>query len=167
MVAMKQAIPGVVPPQVAETTVMVIWPSIAGTALGRWLGSWYQNRSGFGHLFTVGKLAMLLSIPLALALYIGKILPWSFRRYRLTNRRLIIERGLRPRAERSIGLDEFDAIDIETLPGQQWYPAGELVFRKGRIEVFRLPGVPRPEAFRQTCLKAHRAYVSVAEFVHS
>jgi len=37
---------------------------------------------------------------------------------------------------------------------------GELVFRRGEAEVFRLSGVLRPDVFRQVCLKARKACVS-------
>ena len=37
-----------------------------------------------------------------------------------------------------------------------------VLFRRGAIETLRLPGVSRPEPFRQTCLKVRQSYVSVA-----
>jgi hypothetical protein len=158
---MKQAIAGVAPPDLAEVTIMTVWPTIAANPLGRALGRLYTNRAGFGHILTVGKLMMLLTIPVALALFALSLAPWACRRYRLTNRRVIIQNRPRPVDERWIGLDEFDAIDVLILPGQQWYPAGDLIFRRGKIETFRLSGVSRPETFRQTCLKAQRSYVGV------
>ena len=48
-------------------------------------------------------------------------------------------------------------------PGQAWFKAGDLVFRQGQTETFRIAGVPRPETFRQTCLKAHLSFVGVAQ----
>ena len=51
----------------------------------------------------------------------------------------------------------FDAIDVQVMKGEGWYHAGDLVFRRGTVETFRLCGVSRPEAFRQTCMKAHLA----------
>jgi hypothetical protein len=62
---------------------------------------------------------------------------------------------------KSIDLDKFDTIEIEQLPGQKWFQAGDLIFKQGVVEMFRLEGVSRPEAFRQTILKAHRSYVGV------
>jgi hypothetical protein len=158
---MKQAIAGVAPPDLGEVTTMTVWPSIAAHPLGRALGRMYGNRSGFGHMFTVGKLMMLLTIPVALKLFFWMLAPWNCRRYRLTNRRVIVQNRPRPVDERWIGLDEFDAIDVLVLPGQEWYPAGDLVFRKGKVETFRLSGVSRPETFKQTCLKSQRCYVGV------
>ena len=62
---------------------------------------------------------------------------------------------------------EFDAIDVEILPGQEWLHAGELVFRRQGAEVFRLSGVSRPEPFRQACLEAQTAMVSVRDVLQN
>jgi hypothetical protein len=170
---MKQAIAGVAPPDLKEVTIMTVWPTNAVTGLGRWLGTWYECKAGFGKYLTVGKLALLVSIPVALGLFFFLLAPGFNRRYRLTNRRLILERGYRPFLEkgpgpiieRFVSLDDFDSIEIVVLPGQQWYKAGEMVFRKGPVETFRISGVSRPESFRHTCLEAQRAFSSVKQEV--
>ncbi len=64
---------------------------------------------------------------------------------------------------KSIELDRFDTIDIDCKPGQAWFAAGDLVFKRGDVETFRLEGVSRPESFRQTCLKSHLSYVGVKQ----
>jgi len=173
-------IAGVSPPELRETVVMTVWPSIAASGLGRLLGRLYLISWGIS-VFTVGHLIALLSIPLALFLVLirfqngflidiklfglGKfffsIVPASLivRRYTLTNRRIVVQRGLRAVDESWVELDRFDSIEVEVLPGQEWYKAGNLVFRRGQIETFRLDGVPRPETFRQTCLKAQMGYI--------
>ena len=156
-----QIISGVVPPSVAEATVMTVWPSVAATTLGRSLGRLYRIRDGFGPL-SIGRLALLATIPLGLMLYLSMRIPWAIRRYRLTNRRVMIERGINPKVEQYVDLDRFDAIDLIVSPGQEWYAAGDLVFRRGPIETLRLSGVSRPESFRQTCLKTRQAYVGAA-----
>lgn len=156
-----QSISGVTPPTVAEATVMTVWPSVAATALGRSLGRLYRIDAGFGPV-SIGRLALLATIPLGLALYLSLRLPWAIRRYRLTNRRVIIERGVNPVVEQYVDLDRFDAIDVDVRPGQEWYAAGDLVFRRGQVETLRLPGVSRPESFRRTCLETRQGYVAVA-----
>jgi hypothetical protein len=182
---MKQAIAGVSPPEGGEVTIMNVWPSLAALAGGRFWGRLYGNRSGFalfGIPVTIGRIIALVSIPFVLPVFFLMLLPclifvpkwgplprvyvsnpWA-RRYRLTNRRVIVER-LSGEEDASVSLDNFDAIDVVILPGQQWYPAGDLVFRKGKIETFRLAGVPRPETFRQTCLKAQQAHTTVKQAV--
>jgi hypothetical protein len=159
---MKQAIAGVTPPELAEATVMTVWPSIAALGIGRWIGR--MCLLGGKSPFAIGKLMAVLLIPLAINVFLHMLSPWGARRYRLTNRRVIVESGLRPVEERSVGFDRFDAIDVEVLPGQEWFPAGNLIFKKGAVETFRLAGVSRPETFRQTCLKAQKSFVAVKKF---
>jgi len=159
---MTQAIAGVAPPASSEVTIMAVWPSIAVTGLGRFLGRRYQSRLGFGNIFILGNVWKLASIPVALGIFFLMLLVPGFnRRYRLTNRRLVIENGLSPKVESAVSLDDFDTIDIEVLPGQEWFPCGEMIFRKGKVETFRLSAVPRADTFKQVCLKTQRAYASV------
>jgi len=157
---MKQAIAGVVPSQSQEVTVTIEWPTIAATGLGRFLGRFYRIRAGVG-MFTVGRIAMLLTWPLGLFLFFWMLAPWSLRRYRLTNRRIIIEKGPKFKVDQFADLDRFDDIDIVVRPGQAWYPAGDMIFRLGPVEKLRLIGVGYPETFRMTCLKSHQSYVGV------
>lgn len=158
---MKQAIAGVAPPELGEVTIMTVWPSIAITGLGRFLGRRYESRVGIGNILTIGNIWKIASIPVALGLFFFLLAPFVSRRYRLTNRRLIIETWFKPTVKAAVSLDDFDTIDVEFLPGQEWYPAGEMIFRKGKVETFRLSAVPHPESFRHVCLKAARASTAV------
>lgn len=181
---MNPPIAGVVPPEFKEAVVMTVYPSIGGMPLGRWLGRLYKIGWGWG-VFTVGHVIALLSIPLATFLVVGRFIhgfladiqvlgigkffstfiPASLiiSRYTLTNRRVVVQRGLKAIDESWVELDRFDTIEVEVLPGQEWYHAGNLIFRRGPIETFRLDGVSRPETFRQTCLKARAGYVGVRQ----
>lgn len=156
-----QAITGVTPAQIQETTIMTVWPSVARFALGRTLGKLYDIRMPDIYFFRLGRLLALLFIPVSLVLFFLRIAPYVGTRYTLTNRRVIVQKGWSLIEDKAIDLDRFDAIDVEVLPGQEWYDAGDLVFRLGQTETFRLSGVSRPEAFRATVLKAHQAYVGV------
>lgn len=230
---MKQAVAGVRPAEVEEAHVMTIYPSVAATSLGRTLGKLFAIRAPDLYVFRLGNLFALLSIPIALALYFGRLAPSLYRLtpsggcYRLTNRRVLALRneihhdagrqkigvalGLLAavvgiivcrfivaiffpglsiwvqlpiylavgvlgavkwyaigcwrfeffREAKSVRLDAFDTIEVEVRPGQDWHHAGDLVFRSGATETFRLEGVSRPEAFRQACIKAQRAYNGV------
>jgi hypothetical protein len=157
----RSTISGVVPPAVREATIMTVWPSVAATGLGRALGRIYRIKDGLGPL-SIGRLALLATIPVGLMLYLSMRLPWAICRYRLTNRRVAIERGINPKVEQYVDLDRFDDIDVEVDPGQAWYAAGDLVFRRGPVETLRLPGVSRPEVFRRICLEARQAFVGAA-----
>ncbi len=160
---MKQAIAGVVPAETREAVVMVVWPSIASYGSGRFLGRLFSIRWPNVYIFRLGSLLTLLGIPWALVLYFRRLLPGGGRRYTLTNRRMAIQTPITGVDLQAIDLDGFDSIETEVLPGQAWFNAGDLSFRREGREVFRLAGVQWPEPFRQNCLKSHRAYVSVRE----
>ncbi len=142
---------------------MTIWPSLAAFPSGRFLGRLYDIRWPNVYIFRLGRLLTLLSVPHALLLYFWRVMPRVGSCYTLTNRRVVIQKGWPPAEHSAIGLDGFDSIEVDVLPGQEWFAAGDLSFRNGGSEVFRLAGVPRPEAFRQTCLKSRLAYVGVKQ----
>ncbi|REK17509.1 MAG: PH domain-containing protein [Planctomycetota bacterium] len=159
---MKQPIAGVTAPQTREVTVMTVFPTLGAFSTGRLMGRLCGVQLGYG-IFTLGNLFALLLIPFALALFAYSLLPWVLTRYRLTNRRVTVQKWVRPVDERWVDFDRFDTIDIEVQPGQEWYPCGDLVFRSGATETFRLAGVSRPETFRHTCLAARRGYLGAQQ----
>lgn len=162
---MSEAIAGVAPADGVETTVMTVWPSVAGMHLlgfpiGKVIGSLVNIQTGF-YVFTVGNVFALLMIPIALPLYFKRIGPFVATRYRVTNKRILVERGISGKEEKAIEFDRFDSIEVEVDPGQVWYEAGDLIFRNGDVERFRLESVSRPQAFRHVCLKSHKAFVGI------
>ncbi len=154
-----------------EITVMNVWPSISAGPWGRWLGRWFDNRTGVtigGVPITLGWILVLKTIPLTAFLYFNKIVPripfvifgWkntTCRRYRLTNHRLVIDYPFSHDEYASLPLEGFDTVELEQRPGHAWFRAADIVFRRGLSEVFRLPGVPHAEGFRQTILKTKRS----------
>ena len=107
---MKQAIAGVTPSDTQEVTVMTVWPSNASYGMGKLLGRWYDRQAGV-YIFKLGNLIALASIPIALVLYFMKVLPFVGRRYRVTNRRIVVELGISCRIEeKTVALDRFDSI---------------------------------------------------------
>lgn len=164
---MSTAIAGVAPATETETTVMTIWPSVSamrllGFPIGKMIGNLLNIKAGF-YIFTLGNFIALAVAPLGALLYMKRVGPFVGMRYRLTNKRVIVERGLTAQEEKAIELDRFDSIVVEVDSGDEWYKAGDLVFRQGEVERFRLEGVPRPESFRQVCWKSHRAFVGVKQ----
>ena len=172
---MPQPIAGVAPSQLKEVTVMTVWPSLSATSFGRLWGRLFNIQFGFavfGVPLTLGRLFALASIPFMVALYflmrlprfpgvvVGIKNPWCWQ-YRLTNRRVVVENPFGGGELKSVSLDRFNAIDVVVEPGQAWYKAGDLVFRQGPTETFRIWAVPRPETFRQTCLKAQLSFAGV------
>jgi hypothetical protein len=160
---MKQPIAGVTPAEVAETAIMTVWPSIAAYSSGQFLGRLYSIRWPNVYFFRLGNLLALLSIPHAMCLYFCRIAPSIGVRYLVSNRRIVVQRGLRAIEARSIALNAFDEIQIDVRPGQAWYEAGDLVFRHSGREVFRLPGVSWPESLRQICSKSRAALLGVQQ----
>ncbi len=148
----------------SETTIMVVWPTIGAMRSGRLVGQLCGIKVGVG-FFTLGKLLALACIPLSIATFAWQLMPVVCRRYKLTTRRIVIGRGLTAVDGPSVALDEFDAVEVDRLPGQDFLHSGDLVFKKDGSEVFRLAGVSRPEVFLQVCLKAQTATLSVAQVV--
>ncbi|UUO05876.1 PH domain-containing protein [Blastopirellula sp. J2-11] len=159
---MSQAIAGVAPSAGSETSVMTVWPSNGASGLGRLLGRLYEIDQGV-RFVTVGNLLALATSPIGAAIYLWHAAPGVGTHYRLTNRRVIIEKGLSGKPDRWVDLDRFNRIEIEVRPGQAWYHAGDMIFFLDNIETFRLKGVSRPETFRSACMKAHQTYVGVRE----
>lgn len=155
---------------------MVVWPSLSATGFGRFWGRLFAIEAGihpFGVPITLGRLFALASIPFMVALYflmrlprfpgviIGVKNPFCWQ-YRLTNRRVVVENPFGGEIK-SVALDRFDSIETVVEPGQGWFKAGDLVFRHGQTETFRIWAVPRPETFRQSILKAHQSYIGVQQ----
>jgi hypothetical protein len=173
---MIQPVAGVAPSQLQEVTVMVVWPSVSAMAFGRFWGRLFAIETGFplfGVPITIGRLFALASIPFMVAFYflmrlprfpgviLGIVNPWCWQ-YRLTNRRVVVENPFGGELK-GVSLDRFDTIETVVEPGQAWFKTGDLVFRQGKVETFRIWGVPRPETFRQTCMKARMSFVGVQQ----
>jgi hypothetical protein len=161
---MKQPIAGVMPTDLGEAPLMTVWPSIGAFAAGRWVGGLCALPIGIAP-FTLGKIMALATIPVSLVVYFWRLMPGYCRRYAVTTRRIVIRRGLTAVEDRWINLDEFDEIRIEVLPGQTWLRCADVSFRRDGHEMMRLAGVSHPEPFRQACLKAQTALVSVGRVI--
>ena len=157
-----QSIAGVTPPSTAEVVVMTGWPSVGCTGVGQFLGRMYRMQTGFGPV-RIGRLALLMTMPLGLMLYLSMRLPWAICRFQVTNRRVTVNKGVHAAVERFVELNRFDTVELVVQPGQEWFDCGDLVFRNGAVETLRLKGVSRPEPFRRVCLEVRQSYVGVEE----
>lgn len=146
-----------------EAVIMMVYPSIASAAPGKWLGSLYDSIP-----FTVGgiKLSHLLFVlptaPLALAGYaqlkiLGEV-------YVLTNRSMQKRASLGNRLLTQVPLTSIADVTLVQEAGQAFYPAADLylVDKKGET-LMVLAGVPRADVFRQTILEAITARKQVEE----
>jgi len=140
-----------------ENVVMTVYPSMASTGLGRWLGRLYDsipikiNGIKLSHL-----LFPVPAIPIALLLYFQLKVFGS--RYILTNRSVSIRTSIGDRQQNEIALPAIARIDVTQYAGQEFYRAADLVFYDAGGSVLgRLEAVPRAEIFRQTILEARDA----------
>jgi hypothetical protein len=151
----KQAVTGVVPPQQAEAIIREVWPSVTATptvaSLARVL-----MRSRIG-----APLGWLLLAPI----YFKKLLapaPGMARlavRYTLTNRRLMIQHGLKPQPVLQVSLSDIDDVRIQKDSTDDFYGSANLeILHKGEVKL-TLPGVKNPESFRHAILNSVKAWV--------
>jgi hypothetical protein len=147
----RQAVAGLTPPQTGEAVIREAWPSVvdaspAAANLGKTL-----IRSVF-----LAPLGWLLLAPL----YFKKILPFLARRYTVTNRRVMIQRGLKPAPTHEVALADVEDVRIAEGSFDDFYKSGTLeVLTKGGQVALTLPGVPEPEGFRRAILNACAAWV--------
>jgi uncharacterized membrane protein YdbT with pleckstrin-like domain len=132
----------------AEKVIREVWPSVtvipAAAALGKTL-----IRS-----IVLAPLGWLLLLPI----YFLKILPFAAKRYTLTNRRLMIQRGLKPKPSHELALIAIDDAQIVESTIDTFYRSATIDVLSGGKVVLQLPGVPDPESFRHAVLDAHTAW---------
>jgi len=150
-----QAISGVSAGQ--ETMIESVFPSIAASGLGQLIG---RICDSIPLKINGIKLSYLLFAPLLAPL--GAIGYLKFKvfdpQYVLTNRSLQVQSAQGDRLISQVSLSDIDNIAIDVLPGQEFFKAGNLELLNGRGDVIlTLPGVPRPERFRQVVLEARDA----------
>jgi hypothetical protein len=144
----KQAVTGVMPPSVGEAVIRETWPSVARS----------PGIAGLGRALTrtvvLAPLAWLLMAPF----YFSKVLPFLGRRYTLSNRRLMIRRGVKAVPGQQISLNEIDDIRIVKDANSDFFRAATVeVYSNGHV-VLKLPGTPEPEAFVNAVINACRAW---------
>jgi hypothetical protein len=92
-------------------------------------------------------------------LYFKKILPFIARRYTLTNRRIMIQRGLKPVPIQEVALADIEGVRVPEGSFDPFFETGTLeIIVKGQVAL-TLTGVPEPEGFRHAILNACAAWV--------
>lgn len=144
-----QAVTGLVPPQQGEALIREVWPSVAATPAAASLGR------ALICSIVGAPLGWLLLAPV----YFAKLLPFVAKRYTLTNRRVMIQRGLKPKPSREVPLVDIDDVRVQRDANSEFYRAGTLeILAHGKVAL-TLPGVPEPESFRQAIVAAYKAWV--------
>lgn len=146
---LRQAVTGVVPPQIGEARIREVRPSVVAAqsalaALGKKL---IQS-------VILAPLGWLCLAPL----FLMKIAPFVCRRYTLTNRRLMIQRGLKPSVVQEIPLAEIEEVRVDPASVDSFFRSGDLeIFAAGAVKL-RLVGTPEPESFQRSILNAASAW---------
>ena len=145
-----------------ETVATNVWPSICAIGPGRLIG---RLSNAIPFKINGIKLSYLLltpiTVPFALKLYFW--LKVFGERYTLTNQAVERWSSLGTRRLARMPLDDLATVTIVERPGQAFYHAADLDLRdKGGNRLMTLAGVPRPDVFRQTIIKARDARQTVA-----
>lgn len=147
--AARQAVAGLMPPELGEAMIREVWPSVAAS------GGLATLAQKLMKSIVLAPLGWLLLAPL----FGKKLMPFVCKRYTLTNRRLMIRRGLKPAPVHEVALADIDDVRLVSDSYDPFYRAGTLeVVAKGQV-VLTLPGVPEPEGFRHAVVNAYKAWV--------
>lgn len=145
----EQVVTGVVPPALGEALIREAWPSVTA----------FPMVAHLGRKLILSIAGAPLGWMLMLPFYFFKILPFVARRYTLTNRRLMVRRGLKPEPTQEVALAEIDDARVVKDGASDFFRAGTLeIFSKDKI-VLTLAGVPEPDSFRLAILNACTAWV--------
>jgi hypothetical protein len=146
----QQAVSGVVPPQLGEGRVRQAFPTLVGISAGA---------ASLGKRLMQSVVLLPLGWLLIAPVFLLKFAPFLCRRYTLTNRRLMIQRGWRPKLVHEVALADIDDVRLDQSKIDSFYLSGTLeIISKGQV-VLTLPGVPEPEGFRQAILNTVKAWV--------
>jgi Bacterial PH domain len=150
-----QAVTGVTPPQIGEAIIRDVWPSVAAHA-----GPAGLARATY-RTIVLAPLGWLILAPFYFAKLLAIVpgLSGLATRYRLTNRRLMVSKGLRPVADKEVPLDRIKDVKLVTDANSEFFVAGTLdVLGENGQTLLSLPGVPEPESVRHAILQAVTAW---------
>ncbi len=145
----RQAVAGLMPPQLGEAMIREVWPTImdAQSAIAS-LGSRLIKT------IVLAPLGWLLN-----GLLFGKkFMPVLCKRYTLTNRRLMVRRGWKPAPIHEIALKDIDDVRLVADSYEAFYRSGDLEVLSGGKVVLKLTGVPEPESFRHAIVNTVKAW---------
>lgn len=145
-----QSVTGVTPPELGEARIREAWPSVAQA----------PGLASLGRALTRTIILAPLAWLLMSAMYFGKLLPFVAKRYRVTNRRLMILRGLKGKPVKEIPLADIEEVRIVNDANSDFFRAATLeILGSGGQVLMRLPGVPEADSFRHAILNARNAWV--------
>ncbi|MGH7173292.1 MAG: PH domain-containing protein [Gemmataceae bacterium] len=145
----RQAVAGLMPPQLAETMIREVWPTVRNVSAAVAGLSATLMRSMF--LAPLGWMFNIL-------LFGRKFAPFLCQRYTLTNRRLMVQRGWKPAPVQEVALADIDEVRLLADSYDAFYRSGDLQVLSGDKEVLKLVGVPEPESFRLAIVNAVQSW---------
>jgi hypothetical protein len=154
-----QAVCGLTPPALREALIREAWPALVGVTL---FGLSVAPLARLANRLVQTVVLMPLGWLILAFLFPIKFAPFICRRYRLTNRRLMIQSGWRPNPEAPVGavkLEEIDEVRIVPDSVDSFSFSATLEVVSGGAVKLQLPGVPEPEGFRMAVLNAVKAWV--------
>jgi hypothetical protein len=156
-IAVASPIAGVTPNR--ETLIEEVWPSIAATGPGRLIGQICNSIPVKINGVRISQI--LFALPLgAIGAPMYLLTKITGQRYSLTNRTVQVRSSIGDRLYKQIKLEDIADIAVVVLPGQEFHNAADLEIKNERGDVImKLPGVVRPQRFRQVILDAREARV--------
>lgn len=150
-----QAISGV--SSTYENVIEELYPSIAATSLGRYLGNLYEGSSlSIGLLKITHLIFVPLTWPLGLLTYF--LLKIFGSRYTVTNRQVKIMASLGFSIRKSVNLGDIADIIIDESSRLAFFRSGDLYLTNAAGEsIMVLEGVPYPDRFRNVILESRDA----------
>jgi hypothetical protein len=146
----RQAVTGVVSPETGEAMIREVRPTVlAGN------GGPATLARKLMHSIVLAPFGWLLLAPL----FAKKLLPFICPRYTLTNRRLMIQHGLKPAPIQVVELRDIDEVRLVAASQDAFYHSGTLEVLSGGKVVMTLTGVPEPEGFRRAIRDTVSAWV--------
>jgi hypothetical protein len=150
-----QAVTGVTPPQVGEAIIRDVWPSVAAHR-----GPAGLARACYKTIF-LAPIGWLVLAPFYFMKLLAVVpgLSGLATRYRLTNRRLMVCKGMRPVPDKQVPLERIKDVKLVKDANSDFFVAGTLdvIDDTGRT-VLSLPGVMEPESVRHAILQAAAAW---------
>ena len=151
----QQVITGVVGPQQGEALIREVWATTAANAPAMTLARKLIST------VVLAPIGWLLIAPLFGMRLLGFLPGLSFLtvKYAVTNRRLMVRKGMKPLPVHQIPLDQI--ADVRVIPdaNSDFYTTAnlEVLAKDGKV-AFTMAGVPEPESFRQIILQARDAW---------
>jgi hypothetical protein len=174
----KQAVTGVIPPEVAEATIAIRWPSVTAYMGGKpaELGHAIQATAkrllqGVMALpqFWLVCLLLVFVTPIAALIamvawallapfYFAKILPVLMTRYVLTNKRVMVQEGWQLKPGLQVNLQDIKEVRIVSGTEHPFYLSADLEFLFGEKGSMTLHGVKEYKTFKASVENAYLAW---------